>query len=374
MSAVSKDSILDLSGEGSPTETKLDRIVAHLSQRVTLGEWQEGKALPSRNRLAEEYGVSPSTISNAISQLQKAGLVHAVPSRGVFASAVDQEHSQKAVAPAVALRGSYVTAEEGQGSYYGRSLVHAIWDAAHEHNAPLILMPGASEHSRLTRQLCQAQGARGAIFLGRAAPEEAHELRAAGFPVVLANRPAAPTPLNYVDYDHAQALRDTIRRFVEAGHQRIAVIIPPTNILNFYDWLKPIFIELLCDYGLVTNFNRYWLDGHHVEGATDERLLEENLIALIRSEEPPTAVLCFSYSNIASVRRAEEETGAKLSIVAMGYHRAIDAKVSGFVLQQAEFGKALLKAIYRAIEEPMVFIQQLIPLIYVDKGTVLPPG
>ena len=62
---------------------KIATIRKDLERRVSAGEWQPGEELPSRTVLAERYGVSPATVSIAVRDLEKTGLIRIVPSKGV---------------------------------------------------------------------------------------------------------------------------------------------------------------------------------------------------------------------------------------------------------------------------------------------------
>jgi GntR family transcriptional regulator len=60
-----------------------------LRARITSGDLPAGRALPSRERLADEYGVARGTVERALSVLREQGLVATTPGRGVFV--VDQD-------------------------------------------------------------------------------------------------------------------------------------------------------------------------------------------------------------------------------------------------------------------------------------------
>jgi DNA-binding GntR family transcriptional regulator len=60
------------------------RVAANLRQRLEGQEWLPGEALPSVRKLAEEYGVSPPTISRAVRLLADEGLLTVVPGWGTF--------------------------------------------------------------------------------------------------------------------------------------------------------------------------------------------------------------------------------------------------------------------------------------------------
>lgn len=60
---------------------KSGRIYLLLRDSVTIGDYSDGRALPSETRLAEEYGVSRATVRKAIAALEKEGLIQRADGR-----------------------------------------------------------------------------------------------------------------------------------------------------------------------------------------------------------------------------------------------------------------------------------------------------
>lgn len=55
-----------------------------LAKRIRKGEFRPGEKLPSIRDLADEYGVAPQTMQNALRELRNAGLVVSQQGRGLF--------------------------------------------------------------------------------------------------------------------------------------------------------------------------------------------------------------------------------------------------------------------------------------------------
>lgn len=361
-------------GMAKDSGTKVDRIIESLTERIVAEEWGNEESLPSRNRLSEEYGVSPATISIAIRKLEQNGLLHIVPSRGVFVSENAAERNGKIIYPPIGLRGSYVPSDlfsKKSSVGYGMLLVRSIWEAAHEVNAPLVLMSGKSDSNRLSRQYCQSLGVRGVVFMGGETHEEAEELRKAGVPVMLANQPADTSPLNYVDYDHSATIREIVNRFIDYGHQRIAVLATSSTVKDFYQKFKPVFLQTLCDRGLEYNYNQYWrfmeLDRH---SETPYEVVATETEKLMQLENPPTAIFLPSHHALNCMNKVLKRYDRQVSVATSGYVHEEDMSVSGFVLRHEELGKELFKGINHVVENPTHFYQKLIPLKFVDKGTI----
>lgn len=65
-------------------ETPGERVTRSLRERIAAGEWAKDEALPTTAALAEEYGVSPSTITRALKALAADGLIYTRPRWGTF--------------------------------------------------------------------------------------------------------------------------------------------------------------------------------------------------------------------------------------------------------------------------------------------------
>jgi len=57
-------------------EPAYERLAARLRERIASGELREGERLPPESRLAEQAGVSRSTVREALRKLEEAGLIY----------------------------------------------------------------------------------------------------------------------------------------------------------------------------------------------------------------------------------------------------------------------------------------------------------
>lgn len=60
------------------------QLAAILRARIGSGELPPGRALPSRERLAAEFGVARGTVERALAVLREEGLVATTFGRGVY--------------------------------------------------------------------------------------------------------------------------------------------------------------------------------------------------------------------------------------------------------------------------------------------------
>lgn len=362
-----------VSGAKSNAASKVDTIVKEITGRIEAGEWNAEERLPSRNQFACAYDVSPQTISLVMQRLQQSGLLYVVPNRGVFMCEATAMQHGKILYPPIGIRGSYVPTvlQDKRSKGYNLLLVRAIWEAAQQVHAPIMLLSSQTKTNKLTPSYCKSLGLKGIIFIGGDTHGESEQLRNAGISAILANEPFAPTPMNYVDYDHAGVLREIIGRFVACGHRNIAVIATNSSVDSFYNKFKPVYIDTLCEHGIEKNFNRYW---RFVEPdlLSDDPwcTAAEAALELMDLPDPPTALFVFSHMAAKSVQLALQAAGKSISIATSGYCSEEYAELSGFIQQHDELGRQLLEGIHRSLENPLHFCQQTVPLKFIDKGTI----
>lgn len=59
-------------------------VAGDLRRRISLGDWEKDEALPTVAQLADQYGVSRTTVTRALGVLAGEGLVRVVPRWGTF--------------------------------------------------------------------------------------------------------------------------------------------------------------------------------------------------------------------------------------------------------------------------------------------------
>jgi GntR family histidine utilization transcriptional repressor len=87
--------MVDRTVETSGSTTSLhSRIVAHVEGRILSGDWPPGYRIPYEHELTRQYGCSRMTVSKALAQLARAGLIERRRKAGSF---VAQPRSQSAL-------------------------------------------------------------------------------------------------------------------------------------------------------------------------------------------------------------------------------------------------------------------------------------
>ncbi len=87
------DIALRSNGTEAPIKDEIDRTVpipyyyqleGFLRGQIMTGHYQAGQRVPSEKQLCEQFGVSRTTVRQAVGNLVAAGLVHRVKGKGTF--------------------------------------------------------------------------------------------------------------------------------------------------------------------------------------------------------------------------------------------------------------------------------------------------
>lgn len=66
------------------------QLAGILAARISRGDWQPNRAIPSESQLVQEYGLARATVRRAIAVLVDEGALFVVPQRGTFVAPNDQ--------------------------------------------------------------------------------------------------------------------------------------------------------------------------------------------------------------------------------------------------------------------------------------------
>lgn len=355
--------------------TKVDRISSNLRERIHAGEWAGGQGLPSRGQFAEEYGVSSATITGAVRCLQREGLLRVIQGKGAFATNYEKNGAAPMLNTPIGLTGSYIPSVRelervGMEGVFTRSIFDGIWKAANDENCPIVLLPSLAIQSSLTREYCRQTGVQGLIFLGGEGYANALALKQEGFPVILANKPLEPTPLNYVDYDNGWVVREVVNRFVADGRQRIAVVYSEGSVPAYFEGMKLQFLSALQAHRLLYPIEDYWVGIQreaHIGGRF--RHVGKAVETLFALPEPPDAIF-FWEPGMATPAMPLLEKRQKLeqtAILVSSYFSAEEVVFPGFVMPHCELGTALLQNLCATIRNPHHCIQLLLKPTFVEK-------
>ena len=71
-----------------------EQIVEEYARFIRTGALKEGEKLPSCRALAAQLGVNPNTVEREFAELERLGLVHTVPKKGVFVLAAAEPDAE----------------------------------------------------------------------------------------------------------------------------------------------------------------------------------------------------------------------------------------------------------------------------------------
>lgn len=355
--------------------TKAEAITAKVKERIKAGEWTAGDALPSRGQWAAQYGVSPATITAAIRQLQKEGLVVVLQGKGAFLAQPQEAGARPQ--PAIGLTGSYLAFAQEE-PWYEQAILGGIWQEANRCHRPVVLLPQLAMSPHLTRDYCSRLGIAGLIFLGGEGHANARQLKAEGFPVILSNKPAEPTALSYLDYDNAFVIRETVRLLASAGHRRIGVFCPKGSVRNYDQEIKLHFLDALMQYGLAHDVSAYWHSVSREGGNEGDFPQIHNAAArMLDLPEPPTAFFCWEPRMLPMLTQVLHKRRLRvpqdISLIVSSYGSDAQMEHSGFVVPHRELGAALVSGLCQIIANPHHAVQQLLRPRYISGDTVATP-
>ncbi len=72
---------------GNPQRPLYRQLLGSIDTRIRRGDWETGVQLPSERDLSQQFGVSRSTVRQALEQLSRAGLLNKIQGRGTFVAA-----------------------------------------------------------------------------------------------------------------------------------------------------------------------------------------------------------------------------------------------------------------------------------------------
>ncbi|HWL52484.1 MAG TPA: GntR family transcriptional regulator [Chthoniobacteraceae bacterium] len=355
--------------------TKVEQISSALRERILAGEWVAGKALPSRGDFAQEYAVSPATVTAAIRCLQKEGLLRVMQGRGAFVTDYEKNGAAPVPNALIGLTGGNLPSDEelsrlGVDRLFTREIFDGIWKAANREHSPVVLLPGTATQKGVTSDYCRQIGVQGLIFLGGERYADALALRQEGFPVILSNKPLGATPLNYVDYDNGWVVREVVRHFTQQGRGRIGVLYSEGSVPAYFEGMKLEFLAALQQTGEVYPIADYWRNVVRVPGVRGRfEGVEAETEALLALSQPPTALFCWEPGMEAAVRTTLERHGLteKIAVLVSAYSNEEDVVSAGFVMPHCELGTLLVEHLHASIRNAYHCAQILLRPRYLSR-------
>ena len=377
-----------------PAITRTTIVYSKVRDNV-LTKWPAGARLPSERDLAAEYGVSTVTVSRALAELTRDGLIYRIPGMGTFvnesagqpaAPATDFRALARRVAPKGALSRTAtpvtgIVADLGPRRSDKREYDQAIWRhmAVSEVERAVQMAGGRTividlydvperEHAdRLAAMV--AAGANNIIVVAVTNVSQLYNLGVAVYqaataegrhiPVVWAETDKSTVwPFDGVRFDCRKAVFDATEHLISLGHRRIAMLAPGATM----QWA----VERIEGFRQAMDVNGVPVPEGAIILAEDISMAEDNYWQrvgrdaaerLLASPTPFTAAVCGNDTMSVELARLASERGlsvpGELSIV--GFDDSIVARQHGLAtvqLDSAAFGREAAQQALRRVSDP----------------------
>lgn len=267
-------------------------------EEIRHGSFAVGNRLPTKQQLAERFGVSVGTVSRALDALCQEGWLQCKRGRGVYAC-VPAELRVKQVA--FVMR---AIADVPEHTYHG-ALFRALSDVCAGADVHLtVAFTDASEWQHLPQRYPDT------AFYVVAPPEESADtltfLWQSGTPLVVVGASwQQPVPFPTIDSDNHNGARRGTEYLLHLGHRRIAYINGIESSTNCRDRLAG-YLNALQTWGIEAQ--PAWVirpdDDTHLSASARNALMD-----LLLSPERPTAVYCAGYFLSLDVMALAEQLG-----------------------------------------------------------------
>ncbi|MCC6730555.1 MAG: GntR family transcriptional regulator [Chthonomonadales bacterium] len=305
------------SSAGQQTLPRYLEIGRILRERVQCGEIPVGEKLAGERQLARDFGVSPVTMSRALAELAREGIVVRVPGDGTYVRSEGDGRGSSDMTARHLYEILVDTSPIGQpmANYYMGTVMSGLQEAVVQHGCFVrFLRPGAPG-ARLRLEPKPRQGLLVLAPLAERGGEVAEMARRIPLVVCGARWPGVQVPT--VDSDNVEAASQVVEYLLRLGHRDIALVCSPPIRTNSVDRLDGYRRALLCN-GVQPREELIVHSAFQYEMGSGAAA---QLDALMRSTGAPTALFATDYSLAL-------ESMARLR--ALGLHIPNDVSVVGF--------------------------------------------
>lgn len=298
---------------------KYEVIKEFLLEEFMKGSYEVGQALPSENTLANTVGVARSTVRQAISELEKDGLVQRIQGKGsYFTGNPRDKQTQKLevfslIVPDIS-RGLYPILVKGFD--YQAGLNHQQVMVS---NTDLDI----SKQGNLILQMIDKNVA-GVVLVPAPSPPtppfHIRQLQRNGIPVVVSHRAVEGSSAPLITWSAEEVAEIAGQAFVDHGHRRIAYF-------SRYRYLQTEGYEnglrqVLQKNGLDLPESHVWYGSSLTDTPDERKSKAQALKAMIKTAQPVTAIFCHDDDEAELINHLAMELGIKvprdLSLIGFG--------------------------------------------------------
>ena len=301
------------------TSLKSERLREILRQNLVESELQPGDRLPSEPELIARYGVSRSTVREAVAALAQEGLLYRAQGKGTFVAV------PKPIHPTIAVVLPFLFFSEtiplGAGTDVMPRLMQAIEGEARRvgANISLYLDNHLPELERANVQNLRERGVQGVLLNPIAAGANGDvyaQVRAAGIPLVFVDGyPMDDREADFVVTDNAEGAYRTTRLLIAQGYERVIYVTSPVTNSSLRD-RRIGYERAVTEAGFVADVRE--IEEREADAIGADRVSEEergyrlatDSLLPDSNDSRPFAIFAADAPILAGVWRAVEEQGA----------------------------------------------------------------
>jgi LacI family transcriptional regulator len=360
---ISNPPVLDRTSE-VPLHQQLSRLLA---EQIAAGRYRPGEAIPPERQLCALYGVSITTVRQAVLDLADRGLVERAVGRGTFVRAQrprgarglrfglvsthELRISSEAITPIVAAM------QEAAGAA-GASLTHIHQETP----GPMAVFLG---------ELIRGREAE-ALILFTHQPlhrQDVEELAGSGVPYVVFNRYLEALPLNCVVIDDKEATERAIDYLYKLGHRRVVHVAGQQQITVGRDRAE----------GYRAAMRRHGLEPWVIDAGWPIEAGYEAADVILRARERPTAVFASgdwaAIGVIHAARRAGLRVPDDLSVMGFGNlpgSDLVDPPLTTMGYDRPTIGRETIAALLRMTDGGAPVGKLVVPAVFVERASCGP--
>jgi DNA-binding LacI/PurR family transcriptional regulator len=293
---------------------KSDRLRDLLRQTLTDGTWQVGDRLPSEPELATTYGVSRSTVREAITSLVQEGLLYRLHGKGTFVAEEKPEHRTLAVVLPYLFFSDALPLSAGTDVV--PRLMQAIEGEARRAGANILLyldnhLPSLERENIANLLDRHVDGVLLNYIGGERNRDAVESIRAAGVPLVLVDRYIDDLPTDFVVTDNALGAYRATRLLIAQGFSRVVHITSPGDNTALRDrraGYEKAMAEAGCPTQVLTVEERQ-IDELGMDKVSEEERAYQLARTLLDTIELPFAVFATDSPILAGLWRAFQDHG-----------------------------------------------------------------
>ncbi len=281
-----------------------ERIVDRLRQRIVRRQWQAGEKIASEHTLSREFGVCRATITKALKELEREGLLVGQQGRGRFVA--DENLRQRTGCIGLIISHLDRLTHPIMQSYFA-GLRDVLQDAGCHLRLTAFnagLDTATAQRRRHWLRLIDPQGLDGIIVGTRELPQPLVEELVAVTRVVRLLDDDMGADIASVNYDMVGASAAAARHLLDLGHRRLAVLTIPTTFAQGR-------LQHEGAAQAVAQVSNAALRLLVAERNRAEHALTA-LGSLLNQRQRPTAIICGSDELLQGVWRAAQDAGLRV--------------------------------------------------------------